>query len=105
MQVVRLTGLRTLLLFDFKAVTHLTPLTALRELRTLTVAGFDGLNHARGMQLSICTACTKLQARKPHAWLRRAVPRCWQPLLRVGVWAGAVAEVSPEQHGVHATPS
>ena len=65
--MVRLTGLRTLLLFDFKAVTQLAPLAALRELRTLSVAGFDGLNHPGGMQLSICTACRRLQARHRHA--------------------------------------
>ena len=60
-QVAALTGLRTLLLFDFKAATELAPLAALRDLRSLTVAGFDGLNHARGLDLA-CLA-PQLQAR------------------------------------------
>ena len=88
--MVRLTGLRTLLLFDFKAVTQLAPLAALRELRALSVAGFDGLNHPGGMQLSICTACRRLQARHLHA---PATPCCCRAsgIFVPGVVAGADA--------------
>ncbi len=68
-----LTGLRTLLLFDFKAATQLAPLAALRDLRSLTVAGFDGLNHARGLDLD-CLA-PQLQARPRPAPARGPVRR------------------------------
>ena len=38
-----LTNLQTLLLFDFKAVTQLSPLSVLGNLRALILSGFDGL--------------------------------------------------------------
>ena len=70
-QVAALTGLRTLLLFDFKAATELAPLAALRDLRSLTVAGFDGLNHARGLDLACLAPQLQARARPISATARR----------------------------------
>lgn len=61
-----LTNLQTLLLFDFKAVTQLSPLSVLGKLRALTVSGFDGLNNPRGWDLSIFTVCLQLRVRFPQ---------------------------------------
>ncbi len=61
-----LTNLQMVLLFDFKAVTQLSPLSVLGKLRALTVSGFDGLNNPLGWDLSILTACSQLQVYFPH---------------------------------------
>jgi len=61
-----LTNLQTLLLFDFKAVTQLSPLSVLGKLRALTVSGFDGLNNPVGWDLSILGTCSQLRVHFPH---------------------------------------
>ena len=61
-----LTNLQTLLLFDFKAVTQLSPLSALGNLRALILSGFDGHNNPGAWDLSILTACSQLRVHFPR---------------------------------------